>query len=355
MPDAEGQRGPQGDGRSGGKPGGGAGTGHTAPAADARSPGSAVASVVLGVAGVLTSFAVLPGAICGIAAAVLARQASNQTGPDSGRPGRGFAVAGQATGGLAILLSAVFGLVFVVMVWGNYNGGHRRGPHPNTTQLRGIHQGLVTFANSNKENFPGLDAKGNILANSAADTGMSGDGDTTEARFWILLTGNFFTPEYAISPSETENVTEYIEPTAPNIATAVEFNAGPGVKNYSYAMLSINGQPGQPPTAPGRSAEWLQSLNTQAIVMSDRNTGSNITTDINSIHSQTPGNWKGSVLWNDNHVAFEQSHYFETRYGSGAAFVDIGNGDADLDHVFALDNDPDGNAGNDAFMIHDGD
>ena len=29
----------------------------------------------------------------------------------------------------------------------------------NSTQLRGIHQGLVTFANSNKNNFAGLDSK----------------------------------------------------------------------------------------------------------------------------------------------------------------------------------------------------
>ncbi|MEM9414580.1 MAG: hypothetical protein AAGA29_03760 [Planctomycetota bacterium] len=83
-------------------------------ASEAGVPASAVASLVLGVAGVLTSFTVVPGAICGIAAAALSRHAANQTGPDAGRPGRGYAIAGQATGGLAILLSAVFGLVFVL-------------------------------------------------------------------------------------------------------------------------------------------------------------------------------------------------------------------------------------------------
>ncbi|MEM9414579.1 MAG: hypothetical protein AAGA29_03755 [Planctomycetota bacterium] len=223
----------------------------------------------------------------------------------------------------------------------------------NSTQLRGIHQGLVTFANSNKEKFPGLDAKGNILADSLADTGLSGDGDTVEARYWILLTANYFTPEYAISPRETDPlVTEYDGDISLNPKPVVWDSQ---TRHYSYAMLSIDGTPGQPPSASGRYAEWQQSLNTQAIVISDRNTGPNATTGIHSVHSNTPGDWKGSVLWNDNHVAFEQSHYFETRYGTGAAFLDTGNGDADLDHLFIQDNDPNGNPGNDAFMIHDGD
>ncbi|XAM01291.1 prepilin-type N-terminal cleavage/methylation domain-containing protein [Phycisphaeraceae bacterium D3-23] len=227
----------------------------------------------------------------------------------------------------------------------------------NSTQLRGQHQGLVTFANSNKEKFPGLNSKGNLLDNAnLQDTGGSGNGGFTETRYWIMLTGNFFTPEYAISPSETATVTEYIEPTAPNTVTPVEFNTGTGLKNYSYAMLQMNGPPNQPPLAgAGRIAEWQQSLNTQAIVVSDRNTGQGpAANQISSIHNKEVGDWKGSVLWNDNHVAFEQSNFFETRYGSGAAFVDLGGGDADLDDLFNNNNDPDGNAGNDARMICEG-
>ncbi len=220
----------------------------------------------------------------------------------------------------------------------------------NSTQLRGQHQGMVTFANSNKEKFPGLDSKGNIIDNTPEDTGSSGIGSFTQARYYIMLTGDFFTPEYAISPSETANVTEYEESTT-TTPNAVVFNAGSGDKNYSYAMLQISGPAGSVPNnQPGRAAEWGQSLNTQAIVVSDRNTGSGPqAANISSIHTSEDGDWKGSVLWNDNHVAFEQDNFFETRYGNGALMVD--NNNEPIDDLFNNNNDPDGVAGNDARMV----
>ncbi len=207
----------------------------------------------------------------------------------------------------------------------------------NSTQLRGIHQGLVTFANSNKEKFPGLTSKGVFVANSAEDTGNSGDGRALQAQMWMMMTGDFFTPEYAISPSETANVEEYEEPTSGT--TAVVWNTGTGDKNYSYAALALdtattNGN-NVTPTGP-RAAEWTQTLNTQAIVFSDRATSGNSATTWESIHTSEPGDWKGSVLWNDNHVAFEQSEILETRYGSGELNVD-NNGDP-IDSLF-VDND----------------
>ena len=104
----------------------------------------------------------------------------------------------------------------------------------NSTQLRGIHQGLVTFANSNKNNFAGLNSQGSILANTDTTTGSSGIGSFVQSRYWILLTGDYFTPEYAISPSETSNVTEWVE------GNAVLFGSTAGSeKNYSYAMLQL--------------------------------------------------------------------------------------------------------------------
>ncbi|MGB1125919.1 MAG: hypothetical protein ACPG4Q_11990, partial [Phycisphaeraceae bacterium] len=40
--------------------------------------------------------------------------------------------------------------------------------------------------------------------------------------------------------------------------------------------------------------------------------------DLQSIHTDEPGQWSGSVLWNDNHVAFENGGAkFETKYGTG--------------------------------------
>jgi len=219
----------------------------------------------------------------------------------------------------------VFALVILVVLVPMFFGGQRRNPRrmANSTQLRGIHQGLVTFANSNKGHFPGLDSSGAVI------------NGTVEYRFQILLEQNFFTPEYAVSPSETGNVTEWVEPLNSNADVAVTVMAG----NYSYAMLQMK-QPG------GRQAEWSQSLNTQAIVMSDRDTANNAHRPT-SIHTRGTDPWKGSVLWNDNHVAFEQSHIFTTGYmnpnpgGQPYAFTN--------DNIFSATG-PD-----DAWLIYSGD
>ena len=189
----------------------------------------------------------------------------------------------------------------------------------NSTQLRGIHQGLVTFANSNKNNFAGLDSSGEVLASNAANTGGSSPGHGVQGRYWILLNGDYFTPEYAISPSETSNVTEYVEPATGT--DPVRFAGAGGEKNYSYAMLQFVANSGgvgavSAATAP-RAAEWKQTLNSQAIVVSDRNLGGTANVaDLQSIHSEK-GEWSGSVLWNDNHVGFENEVTFETKYANG--------------------------------------
>ena len=120
-----------------------------------------------------------------------------------------------------------------------------------------------------------------------------------------------------------------------------------GTIHYSYAMLSIAGQPGSPPDAENCAAEWSQTLNTQAIVMSDRNTGRNATTGVESIHTTRAGDWKGSVLWNDNHVGFEQNCIFETRYGSGTLNIDANQ--QGTDNLFHRAGD------DDAYLIHQGD
>ena len=191
----------------------------------------------------------------------------------------------------------------------------------NSTQLRGIHQGLVTFANDNRSHFPGLDSSGEFFAGSLSRTGnssasvFSGTGSTSsavvEARYWVMFDGDFFSPAYAVSPSEIDPlITEY-EGTGPVT-----------VNDYSYALLGLTDNTSNP--AQSRVDEWSQTLNSQAVVVSDRTiTESNPL----SIHDFLGGGedfidtniWTGSVLWNDNHVAFEgtPNARFETRYSNG--------------------------------------
>ena len=236
----------------------------------------------------------------------------------------------------------------------------------NSTQLRGQHQGLVVFSNSNKERFVGLTSRGTIIPDAPADTGNSGHGDTVQARYWILMGGGFFSPDYAISPTETAALLEYdprlnvtgglpgtaVLPSNPN-APVLFAPGGNGVKHYSYAMLSYS-DGSSPSTAmsisSNRLLEWSQTLNTQAIVISDRNTGANATAaGIKSIHTNRPSEWIGSVLWNDNHVEFEQTNVLKTRYGGGSVVANGTTGEG-TDRLFEADRDLDMNMGNDALM-----
>ncbi|MEO0477402.1 MAG: hypothetical protein AAF085_15765, partial [Planctomycetota bacterium] len=125
--------------------------------------------------------------------------------------------------------------MFVTIAVAVGNAGKRMGhPHRPSSQLRGIHQGLVTFANSNKNKFPGLAPDGTTI------------NLRVEHRYQILLEGDFFTPEYAISPWETEPITPWEEGEGYAVTAA----------NYSFAMLQLpkndNG---------GRRHEWSQTLN----------------------------------------------------------------------------------------------
>lgn len=221
----------------------------------------------------------------------------------------------------------------------------------NSTQLRGIHQALVTFANSNKNRFAGLTSNGEVLPDSDETTGSSGRGDFVQARFWILLDGDFFTPEYAISPSEIGKITEY-QHGNDHVSAPVMWNGA--TKHYSYAFLDIHADPNNAKQvakdAAGRGAEWSQTLNSQAIVVSDRNIGKNATDGVMSIHTDDPGDWRGSVLWNDNHVGFESTHFFVTKYANGQLHADPFGGNGS-DNLYASDNDPNGLAGVDALMV----
>ena len=186
----------------------------------------------------------------------------------------------------------------------------------NSTQVRGIHQGMVIFAQGNKGWFPGLSADGLVLHPNDVN-GAGYRGDKPISRFFLLLDESFFTGEYAISPGETadKQVWDEVDVTT---------------DNYSYAMLGFNdgatGGANVKPTGTPRASDWRDSINSQAAVVSDRAIGN--ATDFNSIwtESGSGANWKGSVAYNDNHVAFESSHLITAKYGDGPSVTD--------DHLF---------------------
>ncbi len=228
--------------------------------------------------------------------------------------------------GIAVLVVvALLAILFPLLQSHQRDRRHR----PESSQLRGIFQGLVTYANSNKNWYPGLNSKGEYLIADpiTQDTPLREQdilkpqfGIAVEGRYAILLHGEFFTPDYAISPSESDATIKPWSETGPLTA-----------KHYSYAMLQV-------PEAGDRHDEWKQTLSSQAIVVSDRNTG---TAELpNSIHSDGSQGWMGRVLWNDNFVGFEASPVFETKYGKSQLNKN--------DHLFTAD------STSDALMVHTG-
>lgn len=184
------------------------------------------------------------------------------------------------------------------------------------TQVRGIHQSMVMYAQSNNSKFPGLTGSGLLYPDDSPrlDSGLAGG--ALETRYEIMLDGNFFTGEYMLSPSETK--TEWTT----NSVTS---------RNFSFAMLQLtdtnssSGAGTAPDANQGRRTEWSETLNTEATIMGDRNTGEGTTTTagtggLSSIHTdENGGDWRGSLAWGDNHTAFSTTHLLDTKFGSGPA------------------------------------
>jgi prepilin-type N-terminal cleavage/methylation domain-containing protein len=174
----------------------------------------------------------------------------------------------------------------------------------NSSQLRGIHQSAVIFSQSNQFFLPGLSSGGQPLQASVSNTGSTTQrGDHVGARFWVLLSGQFIPSDMLSNPQESLTARW----TSNQVDTTM----------YSYAMLAINTN--FAPNA-ARRAEWKDNANSQAALISDRNVGSGSTdTTVQSLWTTREGDWKGNVVWGDNHAEFATSHDgFTTRYLSAS-------------------------------------
>ncbi|MEO0515495.1 MAG: hypothetical protein AAF086_09430, partial [Planctomycetota bacterium] len=232
----------------------------------------------------------------------------------------------------------------------------------NNTQLRGIHQGFVTFAQSNKKGgndgyFPTLDGSGNTATTPAAVANDTyGAGAAINAKIGlppstvaIMLNGNFFTPDYVVNPADAGTTEAALDTVA---------NATIDGTKFSYAMLDLGTQAAvdADPLDPGRAIEWKETLNTSAIIISDKNTGADavIGTAVSSVWTEEDsGDWRGGVTKNDNSTSFETTPEFEqTKYGNNIAvttdniFADVGGGGAGQDTYAAG-----GAAGSNAAMV----
>jgi prepilin-type N-terminal cleavage/methylation domain-containing protein len=161
----------------------------------------------------------------------------------------------------------------------------------NSSQLRGQHQGCVIYAQSNAYYLPGMGTNGVPVT---TPTAQAGDGTLTGTRYWILLTGSFISPQLLLNPADS---------------LAVWSTNSVTTGNQSYAMLEITTNANDA----GRQAEWKDNANGAAILISDRNIGTdNTDSNAKSLWTTAPGDWRGSACWGDNHVSFELSNRLTT-------------------------------------------
>jgi len=196
--------------------------------------------------------------------------------------------------GMTLWQMALVLVVFVgalVLAWVGLTSRPRpRPPMRNMSSLKNIHQGMYRYAQDNGDYFPGLDSRGR-------DVDL-----TVEGRLKMLLDSDHVSPEDLISSAESKSAWK-----SGTVTSAA----------YSYALLAI-------PAAGGRRDEWSGTSNSQAVVMSDRNTGADGTPEnVQSIWTNQPGDWRGSVCWNDNHVSQETTQEMENaQYGKAPALAD---------------------------------
>jgi len=202
----------------------------------------------------------------------------------------------------------------------------------NSTQVRGIMQSQVMYAQSNNGRFSGLAGDGGLEAAADVD-GSDTDGAHPETRMVLMLDGNYFNGAYAVSPSESGK-TEWTTTGTP-IST----------DHFSYAMLGLDIDDDDAVDPGNRADEWSETLNTEAKVLGDRNTGDDADGMASSIHTeQDQGDWRGSVASGDGSVAFETTQLLDTRFGDGVYFED--------DNLFAEDADPSGSTSGGAAWVY---
>jgi hypothetical protein len=189
----------------------------------------------------------------------------------------------------------------------------------NQSQMRGVHQSMVIFAQNNNTYMPGLDDKGMLLSHKdpafkAAMTSTD-SGASMSGRYYMLLNANFVAGDLLINPQDAMTPwSSSSQMVTPN--------------QFSYSLLRIGSGPGS--TTIGRqdvrAEEWKDNANSRALLIADRNTASVPKSDkVRSVWSTSSGpgaDWKGSVLWGDNHAEFLNATNgklgvlsLETKYG----------------------------------------
>ncbi len=206
---------------------------------------------------------------------------------------------------IAVLIGLIFPAIGMIK-----NKAHET---ENNVQVRNVIQSLIAYSDNHRGFFPGFNGF-DYVPDTLPLTGKSGNGLTVQARYWMLLDGNFTDGDALISPAENK------EPW-PN----EQYPQGSDDRqkvfsdNYSYSFMRIgNGAA----TDSYRPEEWRNKQNSLAPIVTDRLAAtSSITPNPGnpdtylSIHKgSTKGEWRGSIGYGDLHVDFSDTTIIPTRF-----------------------------------------
>ncbi|MEM6334722.1 MAG: prepilin-type N-terminal cleavage/methylation domain-containing protein [Planctomycetota bacterium] len=221
------------------------------------------------------------------------------------------------------------------------------------TQVRGIHQSNVMFAQSNNDNYAGLEGDGDVEPTGPNSQGTQHNGGAVGERWTILMEGNYFVGEYCISPVESG----LVEWTSANTMEAsTQFYSYGALRIAESATNAVGDDVTWNATSNNVLGEWEQNLNAEAPVITDRNTGDDATDSVSSIHTEIDGgDWRGSVAYNDNHVIFETSEVLDSRFRNGQ-FNDANDPTpGQRDSLFIDDDGEEEITGSNAFIVYNED
>jgi prepilin-type N-terminal cleavage/methylation domain-containing protein len=244
-----------------------------------------------------------------------------------------------------------------------------------STQVRGIHQGMVLFAQNNGDRYPLPSSydKGTTAATStvAANQGR----DLPRHIVSILIYNGFFSPELCITPAEQNGALRQYDKYAysePQLATitdkksalwdpafkATPTDAGVGTDagntafgNFSYAI--------NPPVG-GRLTKWSNTFSATEAVIGNRGPGYSASGSGAAIVwtlAPEPGSntaprgigsnsllihggrttWEGNMAYNDNHVDFQTRADPETNIFTFG--TSLGTNRSQADNLFVAEND----------------
>jgi len=211
-----------------------------------------------------------------------------------------------------------------------------------STQVRGVHQGMVLWAQNNSDNYPlpsQLDRANNTVPGGTVSK------DLPRHIISVLIYNGFFSPELAVSPAESSGGIkayesyEFSEPKASKASDKKLALWDPAFKALNTDDV-IGGQAaslegglsyGIMPPVGARRPKWSNTfLSTEAIIgnrgpaFKEEGTAENISWSLEPTVSGTGGgtkvvgvgsntllihggrtSWEGNITYNDNHVNFE--------------------------------------------------